>query len=341
MHAREHWGTSRSSFLVMTRALLGVTMVLAAATAHADSKPAAPTLVALAPPATGDDARKAVAIGPGGEVYEPDGRGAWVRKQRISTGDQISLAGRAGGAVVAFGEGVIYRLAPNGWSAIRLHQKERAVMSSGVRAVAAVGRQLFVLDRSAGGEPMKLAVAPSTVLAIGAGSGQGANANGVLIQTDRGLFRVDGARVVAVKNPPRRVDRIVSDRWVLADDGAIDLKTGRKTGWPPGVVVVVAAATADDRLALVAKQRGKLELVMVKQDKLEREAVEVTAAGSAGGSAIASTPVGVAVDKSGRAVIALDDGTLLVRGEKPAWTATHVTEDLPGPKPGSPPAVSP
>ena len=336
----------RSSLLVMTRALLAMTTLLAAATAHADSKPAEPMLAALAPPATGEDARKAVAIGPAGELYEPDGKGAWIRKQRVSTGDQISDAGRAGGAVVAFGEGVIYRLAPNGWSAIRLHQKERAVMSSGLRAVAAAGRQLFVLDRSAGGEPMKLAVAPSKVLAIGAGSGQGANASGVLVQTDRGLFRVDGTRVAAVKNAPRRVTRIVSDRWVLVDDGAIDLKTGRKTGWPPGVVVVVAAATADDRLVLVAKQRGTLELVTVKQDKLVREVVDVTA-GTAAGSGrgtpppIAAMPVGVAVDRSGRAVIALGDGTLLVRGEKAAWTATHVTDDLPGPKPGSPPAMSP
>jgi hypothetical protein len=47
------------------------------------------------------------------------------------------------------------------------------------------------------------------------------------------------------------------------------------------------------------------------------------------------------VDKAGRAVIALDDGTLLVREGTQAWTATRVTEDLPGPKPGSPPAVSP
>ncbi|MDQ3341952.1 MAG: hypothetical protein M4D80_42945 [Myxococcota bacterium] len=313
-----------------------VAVAFSSAAARADAPKQAPRVVALA---TADDARKAIAIGPAGEVFEPDGKGAWVRKLRISTGNQIAHVGRASGAVIAFGEGVVYRLAPNGWSAIRLHQKQRAVMSAGARAVAAVGRQLFALDRSAGGEPLKLAVAPSNVLAIGANA-----ANGLIVQTDRGLFRVEGAKVVAVKNAPRRVKQLVSDRWVLVDDGAIDLKTGRKTGWPPGVSIATAAVTADDRLVLVASQRGKLELVTLKQDKLER--VPIALEPAAGGVAAPSLspdarPVGVVVDKAGRAVIALDDGTLLVREGTQAWTATRVTEDLPGPKPGSPPAVSP
>ena len=309
--------------------------------ARADTAPAQPPrIIALAP---ADDARNAIPIGPAGEVFEPDGKGAWVRRQRISTGDQLAHVGRASGAVIAFGEGVVYRLAPNGWSAIRLHQKERAVMSAGVRAVAAVGRQVFALDRTAGGEPLKLAVAPSKVLAIGANG-----ANGLVVQTDRGLFRIEGARVTPVKNAPRQIERLVSDRWVLVSDGAIDLRTGRKTGWPPGVTIATAAVTTDDRLVLVAKQRDKLELVTIEKDKLDRMPIEVRAGTGTPAAAVSNAaptdaaPVGVVVDKAGRAVIALADGTILVRdGKQAPWTTTRVTEALPGPKPGSRPAVSP
>ena len=322
-------------------AVLSISMSLAMSPSivRADATAASPRLAVLAQPAV-DDARKAVALGPAGEVYEPDGNGAWVQKQRISTSDQISQVGRAAGAIIAFGEGIVYRLAPNGWSAIRLHQKERAVMSAGVRAVAAVGRQLFALDQSAGGEPLKLAIAPSNVLAIGTGAavaGTGPITGGVVIQTDRGLFKLQGARPVAITNAPQRVNRLLSDRWVLVDDGAIDLKTGRKSGWPPGVVVGAAAAMADERLVIVAKQQGKLELVTISKDKLDRAPIE--ADGSLPSTAI---PVGVVVDRSGRAVIAFDDGTLLVRGsDKGTWAVVRVSVDLGGPKPGSPPAVSP
>src|SRR5688572_16387552 len=106
-----------------SRSICAIAALLFAAPAEADP----PTLVALAPP-PGDDARKALAIGPSGEVYEPDGKGAWVRRQRITTADRLTTVGRAGGGgpVVASGDGVVYRLAANGWTALRLAQKGKA-----------------------------------------------------------------------------------------------------------------------------------------------------------------------------------------------------------------------
>ena len=105
-------------------------------------------VVALAPP-PGDDARKAVVLGKGGEVFAPDASGDYVRTRAFATADAPVIAGRAGGDVVALGDGVVYRLAGNGWSAIRLVQKGKAVMSGGPRSVAAVGRQLFALAAGA------------------------------------------------------------------------------------------------------------------------------------------------------------------------------------------------
>ncbi|MEJ7604544.1 MAG: hypothetical protein WKG01_42210, partial [Kofleriaceae bacterium] len=52
------------------------------------------------------------------------------------------------------------------------------------------------------------------------------------------------------------------------------------------------------------------------------------------------TPVGLAVDKRGRAVIALRDGRLAVR-DAGGWTASTVSEALPAAHPGAPPANSP
>src|SRR6185436_14792978 len=122
-------------------------------------------LAAIAP---ADDARRAIVIGAGGEVYEPDGKGAWVHRLPSSTADRLVAAGRAGGpgrAVVALGDGVVYRLAGNGWSAIRLAQKGKAILGSGARSLAAVGRQLFALDALTRGEPTRLALAPANIVA--------------------------------------------------------------------------------------------------------------------------------------------------------------------------------
>jgi hypothetical protein len=294
---------------------------LCATHAHADVAPPA-QLAALALPAD-DDARTAIAIGTNGEVYAPDGKGAWTRTQRISTSKRIAQVGRAGAFVIAFGEGVVYRLAPNGWSAIRLHQKERAIPSTGPRAVAAVGRQLFTLDATAEGEPKKLVVAPSNVLAIGSGSSPR-----IVVQTDTGLFRLQNNRLVAIKPIPPKIDRIVGDRWALVDGGAIDLDSGRKTGWPPGTTILVAAMMLDQRLVLVAQQRGKHELVVIAKDKVERAPVDLPGA-----------PVGVVIDKTGRAIVALADGALLVR-DAGVWTTVRVTDALAPARPGAPPATS-
>jgi hypothetical protein len=305
------------------RAIAIACAVAAAAHAAPASAESAPRLAALAPaPAPTDDARRAVAIGPSGEVYEPDGKGAWVRRQRITTAGTISLAARAGGAVVALGEGVVYRLAPNGWSAIRLAQKDKAKLAAGWRAVAAVGRQLRAVDRLAGGEPAKLGAAAGEILLVGAGKS-------VVFATARGLFRLDGARLAPIA-APRRARMLVGDRWAIVDRGAVDLRSGKTTAWPAGASIETAAVGPDDRLIAVARAAGKLELLTVGGGKLGRAPIDVPGAGA---------PVGVTVDRAGRAVVAFRDGRIAVR-EGAAWTAVTVGEQLPPPRPGAPPAAS-
>ncbi len=343
----------------LVRALrLGAAIVVisAVAQAQAQARPFAPPalLTDLAMP-TGDDARKAIAIGPSGEVYEPDGKGAWVRERAVRTADTVAVVGRANG-VVALAGGAVYRLANNGWSALRLVQKGKAVMSGGARSIAAVGRQLFALDKVAGGEVAKLAMAPSAVQLIGAGT------TALTIQTERGLFRAErpSAPWKPIARAPRRVDRLIDDRWALTDRGAVDLKTGTTTPWPPGFRLGAVTPGPKGTLMLVGTQRGAIEVVVIAGVKVTRETIEVPAPSATtapSATAAQSTkssdptagpdargplahPVGVVTDTSGRVVVAFRDGRLAIR-ERGAWSLTAVVESLPAPKPGAPPATSP
>jgi hypothetical protein len=297
-----------------------VACALAAPRARAESGPPA-IAIPLAALAPADDARRAIAIGRDGEVYEPDGKGAWVHRLPSSTAEPVSAAGRAGAAVVALGHGVIYRLAGNGWSAIRLVQHGKAVLGEGSRALAAVGRQLFALDQQTRGEPTRLVQAPANIVSIGAG------ASAITVATEAGVFRVTGGKLTAVR-PPLSHPRLVSDRWAIVDRGAADLITGKLVAWPPGLAVGAAAGGSGDALVAVGTGHAGLELVTVAGGKLAREPLGVT-----------GTAVGVVADRAGRAVVALSDGRIAVR-DKAGWTVTQVA-DAPAPEhPGPAAAVS-
>ncbi len=312
----------------MARAIL---LVIAAGIASpAAAAPVAPArLIAAIAPGSDNDARKAVVIGAAGEVYEPDGKGAWVHKLPCSLADAVVAAGRASGTVIALGDGVVYRLAANGWSAIRLVQHGKAVLGAGPRPVAAVGRQIFALDPLLRGEPTKLAMAPANIIAIAAG------AKAIVLATEAGVYRIDLAgssrAAVALPTAPRRL-RLVSDRWAIVDRGALDLTASTLTGWPSGLAIGAAAVTPDDALAVIGAGRAGLELVTLRQGVLTRDPL-----------GLYGTAVGVVVDRAGRAVVALSDGRIAVRDSKgatPGWTTTEVIDEPNPPHPGAAPAAS-
>lgn len=305
--------------LVTMRALLLVTLVLAAQlastrVAHADK----PTLAALAPAA---DARLAVAIGPAGQLYEPDGKGSWVRTRGGGITEQVVAASTVGGTVIAGAKGAPpFKLKAGAWTAVNLGLKVRAILGGGSRVLAAVGKSVFALDRA---RPTKLAEAPAAVLALAA------SRSGVVIATDAGLMKLHGTTFKPIKKAPKKVRALISDRWVLVDRGAVDLHTMKTIVWPAGIHVV-EATTLGDVLVAVSMQGKTVELVTIKRGKVTREKVEIDAP---------RPIVGIVVDRKDRVAIAMRDGRIALR-DGGTWTVTEVREELASPKPGPAPAES-
>src|SRR5439155_23343141 len=99
---RLHGGQSQEGVTRLATPAIAAWLAIAAwpaSPARAEPATGGVRLAALAP---ADDARKAIAVGAGGEVYEPDGKGAWVHRRAISTADRLTAVGRAapGGPVV-------------------------------------------------------------------------------------------------------------------------------------------------------------------------------------------------------------------------------------------------
>jgi hypothetical protein len=277
-----------------------------------------PTLVALAP---ASDARKAVAIGPTGEVYEPDGKGAWIRRQAGGTAVELVGAVTVGGVVLATSKaGIPFKLKGSGWTVAPLGLKSKAIMGAGSRVLAAVGSSVFAFDKSS---PTKLTDAPAPITMIAA------SAAGAVIATSKGLLRLEGAAWKPIKKAPKSARALVSDRWIIVDKGALDLKTMNTIAWPARVKVG-DATTVGESLYAVADAGKTLELLTVKAGKVERETIPLP-----GNASI----VGLVADRAGRVVVAARDGKLAVR-VKGEWTASEVRVELAAAKPGPPPALS-
>jgi len=290
-----------------------IALVMVARTAYAD-----PELVALAPAPS--DARLAVAIGPAGQVYEPDGHGAWTRKREVEIALHVVGAARAGSRVLALTEaGVPFRLTADGWTVVHLGTKQKPIASASPRPMVALGKTVLALD-DGHAEPVKLADAPAPVLAVAASS------SGVAIETERGLLRLEAKGWKPITGAPARVGALLSDRFALTDR-VLDLKTQKSVEWPRGMKVEHAIAV-DDGVLAVGRQGKDTVLATVRAGKMISEVVPVDA-----------PVVGLAADRAGRVVVAVRDGRLAVR-EKGTWSTVHVDDKPPADRPGSPPASS-
>ncbi len=292
---------------MIARAAIGLAP-LAVLCSSAAADPAKLVALTAAP-----DLRHAIAVGPGGQTYEPDGHGGWARTHEGGIADDVTAATHAGATAFAgVAGGPPFRWANGTWTAVPLALHAKAILGVGPRAVAAVGRTVFALDHS-----QKLAESPSPVLAVGA------SAVGLVVATDQGLMRLEHGAWKAIATQ----GVLLSDRWALADRGAIDLATGRTIAWPDNQHVAVATAVADDTVVGVAGS----DLLTLRAGKITREAMPLDPG---------AVVVAVIADHEGRAIAATRDGKLIVR-DHGAWTTTTVRDELPAPRPGAPPATSP
>jgi hypothetical protein len=272
---------------------------------------AAPLLVALA---GGADARKAIALGPEGQAYEPDGHGGWVHRRQDAIAGEVTDAAMAGAHAIAVVKGgPPFELGADGWTVVYLGQHVKAVLGAGPRPTAAVGKEVFALDKAA---PAKLPDAPGIVTALAAGAG------GVVAETDKGLVRLERAAWKPVKGAPKHIALLASDRWAISGSSAIDLRTAKAYAIGP---TNLATTAGDDLIVL-----GGLQLVRVHAGKVTKEPVTLPK----------GHVVGLAADRAGRVVIALSDGTLVVKDGK-AWSTVTVRDEPPAPHPGPGPAEVP
>ncbi len=275
--------------------------------------------------------------GPSGQVYEPDGHGAWARHHAGGVGDDVVVAVSVGDAVIA-GAGDAasahappFRYAAGVWQIVPVSLRAHAVVGRGTRAVAAVGRAVFTLD---GG---------SRALPGGARRRWSASARlrgGVAIQTEP-------RRV-----PPRRQPLDVRSRAPEAGDAParrpVRSQRGHGCGRPargrrrsrgrPGSTRPRRRRSMPRVRSIAAATNGAvIELEIVRDGRAEHDRMP-------GG--VVTEPLapvaGVVLDRSGRIVVALRDGRVAVRdnGRDDKWSATAVRDDLPAPRPGAPPATS-
>ncbi|CAN5405798.1 hypothetical protein BH11MYX1_BH11MYX1_20810 [soil metagenome] len=293
----------------------------------AHGAPAPAVIAALAAPET-KDVRDTVLLGPNGQVYEPDGNGAWIRHHTGGIADDVVRASRAGGRVIVGVEsGPPYAYAPGktgdgAWHMVVLGLHAKAIVGHGPRATAAFGRQVFGLET---GTPVRLTDAPAPVLTLAA------SRKSVVIVTDQGLARLVGQRWKSIAIAPAQVTALLDDRWALVDRGLLDLRAGKVTAWPTGFRPSAVFAVDNDLVVAAGTQGANLVLVTLKAGKLDHELIGVRLA----------TVVALAADRAGRVVVAARDGQLAVRDKQDAWTATAVRDELPAGRPGSPPAVQP
>ncbi|HEY5952041.1 MAG TPA: hypothetical protein VIV40_41375 [Kofleriaceae bacterium] len=299
------------------RAQLVIAVLLASSVASADK----PTLAALAP---AKDARLAIAIGPAGQIYAPDGKGAWVRTQAGGLAEEVTGASAIGTTVIIGAKNAPpFKLKTGAWTALNVGLKAKAVLGGGTRVLAAVGKSVFALDAS---QPMKLADAPPAVTVVTAVGGSPA---GVVIATDKGLMRLEGTTFRPIKKAPKTVRALVSDRWAVVDHGVLDLKTMKPFVWPSGVQIVEGTTVGNDFVG-VSVHGKTIELITISANKPAREKVPIDDP---------KPVVGVVADKEARVAIALRDGRIALR-DKGAWTISVVREELAAPRPGPAPAES-
>ncbi len=312
----------------MNRAALVAALLVVAATAQADdetedrpsvaSTASVDRVVAIAVP--GDDVRAAILVGPSGQVYEPDGKGAWTRSHGGGVAADVTGATTVDGDLVVTGRAApMYRRDGTTWFAMPIGESGKTALSRGPAAAVAIGKKVFVLKK---GKWSRVGSIPGRVTAVWA-SGPKA----VWAQTDSTLYRLKGSDFVTAGDAMTALGG--AEPWGIAADGTLrDLDAGKSI---PGdldgaTVTAVAIAGADADLRAIVQTAGGLVLARVVKGALQK-VDDLPGTGRVVGMAVGD----------GRVLVVMADGTVALR-DQDAWTTSQVKDALPAAGKGPGPA---
>jgi hypothetical protein len=309
---------------VKRAAIAAVVWICATGTARADTKVV--TIVG-----DGKDVAKTLLVGPSGQLYEPDGKGAWARHAEGGVAADVTGAARIDGDVVVAGRAApLYRAHRGTWSTLRIGADGTTVMSTGPAAAVAVKKAVFVATTVKG---------KTGWTRVGSLSGKkvtGLWASGpksVWASTDSGVYQLRGGRFAKVNGAGAPGGISGGTPWAVTDKGLVDLDG--KTTCPAeldGAAVTIAGAGgapgADELTVVVDTGTG---LVLARTAKNGKSLERIDAVPGTGAVA------GVAVDGDGDVLVAFQDGSFAMR-QGGTWTQGQVADDLPKPRAGSAPA---
>lgn len=268
----------------------------------------------------GEDVEDAILVGPSGQVYEPDGKGAWTRKHGGGVAADVTGATMVDGDLVVTGRAApMYRRDGATWFALPIGESGRTALSRGPAVAVAIGKKVFVLDK---GKWVRVGSLPGKATAVWA-----AGKKSVWASTDAQLYKLAGSEFKKVGDPV--VGLGGAEPWAITADGGLRDLGGGKTvpGELDGAhVTALAVAGADDDLRVVVQSAGgALVLARVTKGALAR-VDDVPGAGPVAGLAVAG----------GKVLVALGDGTVATYGK--AWTTVTVADALPADADGPAPA---
>jgi hypothetical protein len=286
----------------------------------------ADVLAAIAPVA--DDVRRAIPVGPSGQVWEPDGAGTWTRTAEGGVAADVRGAVVAGTALVVAGKSApLFRREPIGWIAMRLGERGKSVVGIGPRPSIAIGRNIFVW---AGTSWKRIGRTGANVVALWA-----ASETKIVVATEDGLVRFASGGFVAVPAAPAvaGLGGGGPTAWaVTADGGAYEVATRRihrPTVGGVALSVSLVAVSADATWALGSTPTGIALTRFHKGAWTEAIAPPIAADDAA---------LAIVADTSGALLVGTRRGALHLRNAGGEWSTGTRNEALPAATPGPGPA---
>lgn len=271
------------------------------------------------------DVRKATLIGPSGQVYEPDGTGAWIHRVPGGMAADVTAAMRLAGNIVVTGRAApMYAFDGKLWKAAPIGQRGRVLVAAGPVPCIAIGAQIFVFEKKGW---VRVATAPAPIVALWAGSKTNLRiATATEVWTLRGgAFQKLAPATVATAfvgvNAPLAVTAsglVEIDKAKAPVLAALTDLVG-SAGAPKGGDTWLVTAPAGAPLALTRLHAGKLAPAIPTP--------------LAAGAALAD----VSVDSAGRVLLVTRAGEVHLWDGK-AWSVGTLRTELPAPGRGPGPA---